>query len=95
MGMSVIDLINYLRLEGPCDQHLLLTASQEDAPPPGDKSSIEGEIAEKEENLEKESSEDEEEPIGEQDPKEEPSKGEEEPMEEEDLEDELIETEEE
>jgi len=33
MGMSVVDLINYLRLEGPHDQERVSTASEEDAPP--------------------------------------------------------------
>jgi len=31
--MSVVDLINYLRLEGPYDLEHIPTASEEDAPP--------------------------------------------------------------
>ena len=34
--MSVVDLINYLRLEGPHDLECIPTASEEDASPPGD-----------------------------------------------------------
>jgi len=34
--MSVVDLINYLRLKGPHDLESIPTASEEDAPPPGD-----------------------------------------------------------
>jgi len=33
MGMDVTDLINYLRLEGPCDEDLLPTTTEEDPPP--------------------------------------------------------------
>ena len=40
--MSVVDLINYLRLEGPHDLERIPTASMEDAPPPGDKLTDEG-----------------------------------------------------
>ena len=36
MGMSMIDLINYLILEGPHDQDLIPTANEKDTPPPGD-----------------------------------------------------------
>ena len=31
--MSAVDLINYLRLDGPHDQVGIITASEEDAPP--------------------------------------------------------------
>jgi len=34
--MSVVDLINYLRLETPHDLESVPTSSEEDAPPPGD-----------------------------------------------------------
>ena len=34
--MSVADLLNNLRLEGPHDLERITTASEEDAPPPGD-----------------------------------------------------------
>jgi len=34
MGMSVVDLINYLRLEGPHGLEHIPTISEEDAPPP-------------------------------------------------------------
>ena len=46
MEMSVVDLINYLRLEGPHDLESVPTASEDDAPPPGD------ELTEEEEDLE-------------------------------------------
>jgi len=36
MGMSVVDLINCPRLEGPHDQDRVPKASEEGAPPPGD-----------------------------------------------------------
>ena len=36
MGMTVVNLINYLRLEGPHNQKLISTASEEDALSPGD-----------------------------------------------------------
>jgi len=38
----VVDLINHLRLEGPCDEYCVPHASDENAPPPGDESADEG-----------------------------------------------------
>jgi len=40
MGMTVTDLINYLRLEGPCDHAVLPITSEEDTPPHEDESSM-------------------------------------------------------
>jgi len=67
MGMNVANLISYLRLEGPYDEDLLLTASEKDAPPPGDESYDEGEAIDKEENSEKEPSKEKDEPMEEED----------------------------
>ena len=61
MGMNVTDLIHYLRLDGPCDEDLLPTANEEDAPPLWEESSDEGEAIDMEENSEKV-------PIEEEDP---------------------------
>ena len=36
MGISVVDLINYLRLERPHNLESVPTASEEDTSPPGD-----------------------------------------------------------
>jgi len=36
MRTNVVNLINYLRLEGPHNHERIPTASEEDAPPPGD-----------------------------------------------------------
>jgi len=36
MGMSIVDLINYLRLEVPHDLERIRTANEKDALPPGD-----------------------------------------------------------
>jgi len=43
MGINVINLINYLRSEGLCDEDLLPIATKEDTPPPVDESTDEGE----------------------------------------------------
>ena len=59
-GMNVTNLINYLRLEGPCDEYLLPTTSEEDALPPTDESADEGEAVNKGGNLKKVCSEEEE-----------------------------------
>ena len=40
IGMSIVNLINYLRLEGPYDQERIPTASEEDASPRGTSSLI-------------------------------------------------------
>jgi len=58
-------------LEGPCDEDLLPTASEEDTPPPRDESADEREAVNKGKNSEKEASE-EGEPMEEGGPEEEP-----------------------
>jgi len=85
MGMEVTDLINYLRLEGPCDEDLFPTTREERAPLLGYESVDKREVVDNGENSEKEPSE-EEEPMEEEDLKEEP-------REEEDHEEELMEEE--
>ena len=52
--MDVMDLINHLRLEGPCDEYHVPRASDENAPPLGDESTNEGEAADKGEDSERE-----------------------------------------
>jgi len=59
MGMDVVDLLNYLRLEGPRDEDLMAHTSDEDALTPRDDSADEGEV----------------EPVEEDDPKEDPEEG--------------------
>ena len=75
MGMDVIDLINYLRFEGPCDEDFFPTANEEYATPRGDESADEGKTVDKGKNSEKEPMEEgnpKEEPMEEEDPEEEP-----------------------
>jgi len=60
MGMDIIDLLNYLSLEGPGDKDLVPNASEEDAPPLGDESANEGEAVDKGEDTEKEPNKEEE-----------------------------------
>ena len=89
--MSVVDLINYLRLKGPHDQEHIPTASEEDALPPGDEfTDEEGDFKDERDasaeagSVEREDHEEdpiEEEPMEKEDPEEDPS--EEEPIEEE------------
>ena len=90
--MSVVGLINYLRLEGPHDLECVPTASGEDAPPPGDELTYDEGDPKKEgdgpiemgprEQPDPEQDQSEEEPMEEEDSEEDPS--EREPMEEED-----------
>ena len=54
MGRNVIDLLNYLRLEGSCDKDLVPHASDEVASPAGDESADEGKAVDKGENSEEE-----------------------------------------
>ena len=73
MGMNVMDLIIHLRLEGPCDQYLVPSAGGENARPPGDESTDEGEATDKEEDSGRELIEEgdpEMKPMEEEDPKE-------------------------
>ena len=95
--MSVVDLINYLRLKAPYDLKRVPTTSEEDAPPSGDElTDEEGDPKEEgddpikigpieESNLKEDQSE--EESMEEEDPEEDPSKRE--PLEEEDPEKDL------
>jgi len=92
MGMSVIDLMDYLRLEGSYGQVHLPIANEGDAPPPRGESSDEGgnpteeggTSIEEEPMEEEDPNESEEEPMEEEDPKQEHIKGDEEPLEEKD-----------
>jgi len=80
--MSVVDLINYLRLEGPHDLEHIPMASEEDAPPSGDELTDEegdskeegGDPAEARlrEEADPEGNPSEREPMEEEDPKEDP-----------------------
>ena len=54
MGMDVLDLLNYLRLEGPCEEDLVPTTSEADAPPLGDEFANEGKAVDKGDDTEKE-----------------------------------------
>ena len=45
------NLLNYLGLEGPCDEDLVPYASDEDAPPSRDESDDEGEALDKGEDF--------------------------------------------
>jgi len=78
MGMSMVDLISYLRLEGPYGQEHIPTASAEDVPPPGDNLTDEEGDSKDEGDASMEAG-----PVEEEDPEEDPN---EEEMEEEDLE---------
>ena len=75
--MSVVDLINYLKLEGPHDQECITTVGEEDAPPPRDELIDEEGDSKNEGDVPTEAG-----PVEEEDPDEDPNK--EEPMEEED-----------
>jgi len=77
--MTVVDLINYLRLEGPHDQECIPTTSEEDAPPPEDElTDEEGNSKDKGDvptavGLAKEDDPSEEEPMKGEDPEKDPS----------------------
>jgi len=75
--MSVVGLINFLRLEGPHNQEHIPTASKEDAPPLGNKLTDKEGDSKEEGDASTEAG-----PVKEEDPKEDPTK--EEPMEVED-----------
>ena len=51
MGMSVIELVDYLREKGPCNRPPSSTASQEDTPPPVDETSEEEPIEDEGESM--------------------------------------------
>ena len=81
MGIDIVNLLNYLRLEGPYDEDLIPLASDEDAPSPGDESANEGQTVDTGEVSKKEPMEEkdlEEEHMEEKNPEEGLSKGEEE-----------------
>jgi len=81
MGMSVIELVDYLRDKGPYDLPPSPTACQEDSPPLEDNTSEEEPIKDEGEPMEGEDPEEnhsggEEEPREEEDPEEDPSEDE-------------------
>jgi len=71
MEISVVDLINCLRLEGPHNIERIRTVSEEDAPTPGDELTDEGGGSKEEGDDSTEAA-----PIKEADPEEDPSEGE-------------------